>query len=110
MLALKLQSDLNRITSKSCRLYATDITRGENINQGGRFYSIETTLRNSTFRNDAIQIADKAAIHGANYQFVPTIKALVLTSATPHNGKRKKLDIKYDIKSPSKLFCLTRRV
>ena len=39
---------------------------------------IETTLRNSTFRNDAIQIADKAAIHGANYQFVPTSKALEL--------------------------------
>lgn len=37
---------------------------------------IETTLRNSSFYSDGIEIADKAAIRSAHYQFEPTIKAL----------------------------------
>jgi SNF2 family DNA or RNA helicase len=37
---------------------------------------IETTLRNSSHYSDAIEIANKAAIFGADYQYLPTIKAL----------------------------------
>lgn len=39
---------------------------------------IETTLRNSSFYSDAIEVANKAAIRAANYQFVPTLKAFSL--------------------------------
>lgn len=39
---------------------------------------IETTLRNSSFFSDSIEIANLAAIRGANFQYVPTLKALKL--------------------------------
>lgn len=39
---------------------------------------IETTLRNSSFYSDAIEVANKAAIRAADYQFVPTLKAFSL--------------------------------
>lgn len=39
---------------------------------------IETTLRNSSHYSDAIEIANKAALRGANFQFEPTLKALKL--------------------------------
>ncbi len=38
---------------------------------------IETTIRNASHYSDnAIEIANKAAIRGANFQFVPTVKSL----------------------------------
>ena len=39
---------------------------------------IETTLRNSSLFSDSIEIANLAAIRGANFQFEPTLKALKL--------------------------------
>ena len=39
---------------------------------------VETTLRNSSFFSDSIEIANLAAIRGANFQFEPTLKALRL--------------------------------
>lgn len=39
---------------------------------------IETTLRNSSFFSDSIEIANKAAIRGANFQYEPTLKAMKL--------------------------------
>ncbi len=39
---------------------------------------IETTLRNSSLFSDSIEIANLAAIRGANFQFEPTLKALRL--------------------------------
>ena len=39
---------------------------------------LETVFRNSSHFSDHIEIAHKAAIRGANFQFIPTIKALSL--------------------------------
>jgi len=41
---------------------------------------IETTLRNSSFFSDSIEIANRAAIRGANFQYEPTLKAMKLQS------------------------------
>ncbi len=39
---------------------------------------IDTTLRNSSLFSDSIEVANLAAIRGANFQYVPTLKALKL--------------------------------
>ena len=54
----------------------TDLLADRSINYRQTKLFIETTLRNSSLYSDAIEIADKAAIRGADYQFLPTIMAL----------------------------------
>lgn len=68
---LELEEDYEVITPENTALQADT---SPNYRQTKLF--IETTLRNSSHYSDAIEIADKAAIYGADYQFLPTIKAL----------------------------------
>jgi ERCC4-related helicase len=65
--------DFDRIAPENITLIKDDST---NYRKSKLF--IETTLRNSSHYTESIEIADKAAIRAANYQFEPTLKALQL--------------------------------
>lgn len=71
---LHIEDDYSIITPENTGLIADD----SNHYRKTKLF-IETTLRNSSsYSDDVIEIAHKAAIMPSNYQFVPTFKALSL--------------------------------
>lgn len=56
----------------------TELQADDSVNYRQTKLFLETVFRNSSHYSEAIEIAHKAAIRGANYQFESTIKALSL--------------------------------
>ena len=56
----------------------TELVADDTTNYRQTKLFLETVFRNSSHYSESIEIAHKAAIRSANYQFEPTIKALAL--------------------------------